>query len=323
MYFNNKNSYFHGIMFHHFHDEKIHPISQGSIDKNDFYKLINFIGRNNILDADIFFEKLIKGKLNKNDVCLTFDDGIKSQIDVALPVLEDLKIKSFFFTYTSMFEGEPDNIELYRYFRTNFFDSIDDFYENFYQTLDIDLKNFFEANKSTIKEIKNKVPVYTINDIKFRLVRDSYLDKQTYERLMYTMFEKKKFNFKDFVKKLFFQKDDIRSLNNLGHIIGLHTHSHPTKIENLSYNQQKEEYRKSISLLSKILNKSGNDIQTMSHPCGSYNKETLEILNDFGIKLGFKQIMTLEPEKGMTKINNSHLEIARQDHAQIIKKMKK
>ena len=55
----------------------------------------------------------------------------------------------------------------------------------------------------------------------------------------------------------------------------------------------------------------------MSHPCGSYNEDTLKILNELGIELGFKQIMTIEPEKGMKKINNSSLEIARQDHALI------
>ena len=36
---------------------------------------------------------------------------------------------------------------------------------------------------------------------------------------------------------------------------------------------------------------------------------TLEILKELGIELGFKQIMTIEPEKGMKKINNSFLEI--------------
>ena len=35
--------------------------------------------------------------------------------------------------------------------------------------------------------------------------------------------------------------------------------------------------------------------------------------------LGFKQIMTIEKEKGMLRVNNSFLEIARQDHAGIIK----
>ena len=59
----------------------------------------------------------------------------------------------------------------------------------------------------------------------------------------------------------------------------------------------------------------------MAHPSGSYNKDTVKILTDLGIKLGFKEVMTIEPEKGMTKINNSFLEIARQDHAVIIKMM--
>ena len=53
------------------------------------------------MDADIFFEKFKENKLKKNEVRLTFDDAIKCQIDIALPVLEDLKIKSFFFVLSS------------------------------------------------------------------------------------------------------------------------------------------------------------------------------------------------------------------------------
>ena len=55
---------------------------------------------------------------------------------------------------------------------------------------------------------------------------------------------------------------------------------------------------------------------------GSYNKDTLKILKDMGIGIGFKQVMKIEPEKGMSKINNSNLEIAREDHINIIKNMK-
>ena len=108
--------------------------------------MINFIGRNNILDADVFFEKSKNNKLKNNEVCLTFDDGIKCQIDVALPVLEELKIKSFFFVYTSVFSGKPDNLEIFRYFRMNYFNNINEFYENFYKCLDLDLKDFFKKN---------------------------------------------------------------------------------------------------------------------------------------------------------------------------------
>ena len=321
MYFNKNNNFFHGIMFHHFHDDGIHTKGQGSIDKDDFYKMINFIGRNNILDADIFFEKFKNNKLKEKEVCLTFDDGIKCQIDVALPILEELKIKSFFFVYTSIFEKKPDNLEVFRYFRMNYFDNVDEFYNSFYQVLDKDLKTFFEDNNDKIKATKIKFPHYSIEDIKFRLVRDIFLTKSQYEETMLLMFKEKQFNYKDFFKKLFFQKDDLKTLDSLGHLVGLHSHNHPTLLEKLNYDEQKDEYEKCLSSISNILDKPKNEIKYMSHPCGSYNKDTFEILKELGIELGFKQIMTIEPEKGMKKINNSFLEIARQDHAEIYKRM--
>ena len=62
MYFNQHNNFYHGIMFHHFHDDGIHKKGQGSIDKDDFYKIINFIGRKNILDAEVGPNKGSAGK---------------------------------------------------------------------------------------------------------------------------------------------------------------------------------------------------------------------------------------------------------------------
>ena len=47
----------------------------------------------------------------------------------------------------------------------------------------------------------------------------------------------------------------------------------------------------------------------MSHPNGSYNDDTLKILQELKIELGFKQIMPIEPEKNMEKINNSSLKL--------------
>ena len=100
MYFKHNNNFFHGIVFHHFHDFVKHKNNQGSISKDEFYKIIKFVGVKNILSADIFLEKFLSNKIKSNEVCITFDDALKCQIDIALPVLEDLKIKSFFFVYT-------------------------------------------------------------------------------------------------------------------------------------------------------------------------------------------------------------------------------
>ena len=308
-------------MFHHFHEDGIHTKSQGSISRDDFHKMINFIGRNNILDADIFFEKFKNNKLKENEVCLTFDDAIKCQIDIALPVLEEFKIKSFFFVYTSIFEGNPDMLEVFRYFRMNCFDNVDEFYNNFYKVLDKDLINFFDKNKKIIIEKEERYDFYSYEDIKFRLVRDSLLTKDEYENNMFKLMKETAIDIENIKLKLFFNKKDLLLLDKLGHTIGLHSHNHPTKIEKLSYKEQNLEYSTNLSVLNKMLNKNSNHIKSCSHPCGSYNENSLRILKELGVEIAFKDSMKIEKEKGMTKINNSFLEIARQDHSEIFKRM--
>ena len=321
MYFSNKNNFFHGIMFHHFHDEKLHKKGQGSINQDDLYKLIKFIGRKNILDANEFFIKCKENKLTEKNLCFTFDDGNRSQYDVALPILEDFKIKSFFFVYSSLFGEKPDLLEIYRYFRINYFSNVDEFYDLFFKESNRDLLKFFEDNEKTIRNIKLKYPFYSINDVKFRLVRNVLLSRKNYQEIMLKMFKEKNFEPKDYYEILFMNNKHLVRMRKLGHLIGLHSHTHPTLLEKLSFEEQSIEYNKNITILSKILGCNKNEIKFMSHPCGSYNQDTLQILKNLGIELGFKPIMTIESEKNMKKINNSLLEIARQDHAVIIKMM--
>jgi len=323
MYFNSKNNFYHGIMFHHFHDDKLHKRGQGSISKDDFYKLIKFIGRKNILSADKFFNRFKENKLKPREVCLTFDDGIRCQYDLALPILEELNIKSFFFVYSSLLKESPDFLEVYRYFRMNFFKNTDDFYNQFFKHLDKNLNLFFKNKDKIVNDTKVKFPHYSINDIKFRLVRDQLLTSDEYKTAMFSMFDEKNFKYKKFYEILFLNSDHLKKIKELGHLVGLHSHTHPTLLEKLSYEEQLNEYQNNISVLSEILKINKTDIKYMSHPNGSYNEDTFKILTDLGIELGFKQIMDIEPEKGMKKINNSFLEIARQDHAGIIKMMNK
>ncbi len=309
-------------MFHHFHDNKIHSKGQGSISRDQLLKIIKFIGRKNILNANVFYEKLIANKLKDNETCLTFDDGIKCQFDVALPVLEELKIKSFFFVYTSIFVGKPDNLEIFRYFRTNFYENINLFYNDFYLNLDVDLKYFFKKNSKILKFQIKKFPVFSVEDLKFRLIRDNFLSKKKYDSIMLKMIKKKKLDISQLYSKLFFSKKDLVKLDSLGHLVGLHSHNHPTKFENLTPMKQKHEYKKCLDIISNILKKDKELISYMSHPCGNYDLQTLEILNQLGIKIGFKETMIVEKNKGMKRINNSNLEIARVDHSEIIKRMK-
>ena len=53
---------------------------------------------------------------------------------------------------------------------------------------------------------EKKFPFYSIQDIKFRIIRDSYLKNSEYVRIMNKMMKKKGFNYKNFIKKFFFKK---------------------------------------------------------------------------------------------------------------------
>ena len=323
MYLKNKNSFFHGIMFHHFHDNNGHLKGQGSISKDDFIKIINFIGRENILDADEFLIRFKEKRLSKKDVCLTFDDALKCQFDIAVPVLNEMNIKAYFFIYSSIFTGSPDMLEIYRHFRMNYFDSVNNFYRDFFNFFSNikkeELNTFFNLKKNNIKTWKKKFPYYSINDIKFRFVRDELLTNDEYKNIMFGMMKSKNFNYKKIIKNLFLSKHDLRKMHKSGHLIGLHSHSHPTKLEKLNYTNQLKEYTLCLKMISNILGK--KYISSMSHPCGSYNYNTLKILKKLKLEIGFKQIMT--KDKNMKKINNSNYELARQDHSNIMKMMQK
>ena len=109
----------HSIMFHHFHNEN-HLPAQGSLSSDDFAEMLDWLAqRYKILSAFEFLEQFESGNLDKSDICLSFDDALLCQWDVAVPVLQKLKIQAFFFVHSSVFSANPDFLEIFRYFRCN------------------------------------------------------------------------------------------------------------------------------------------------------------------------------------------------------------
>ena len=317
-----QSNFYHGIMFHHFHDNHKHLKSQGSINALQLKKMIKLIGPKNILDPKDFIQKLEMNKLKKNHVCMTFDDGLKSQIDVAEPILNKFKIKAFFFIYSSLISKKPDYLEVFRYFRTTEYKKIDLFYKDFFSYCDPKVANFLKKKEKKIKEIKKQISFYSVKDIKFRLVRDHYLSKKEYLKIMTKLMKKKKFKVKKIINKLFLSKSDIKTLLKKGHEIGLHSHTHPTNLARLNYNKQLNEYKQNKQILQKEIMGKYKSISSMSHPCGSYNLNTLKILKKLGLKLGFRQMMSKNLNFKKFKINQSNFEISREDHANILRNYK-
>lgn len=299
----------HGIMFHHFHNEN-HPKTKGAISKDDFKKILNYIGRERILSPSEWLERLAENKLKAEDLCLTFDDALLSQMGVALPVLEDYGLKAFWFVYSGVFEGQLENLEIYRLFRTKYFDNLDGFYQVF-------LKKVLESGlaekaspvleERAIGELQKIFPFYSRNDARFRFIRDKILGKENYEKVMDFILEEYGAVKRDLAKNLWMSNENLKQLNGNGHLIGLHSYSHPTALADLSYQEQFNEYQKNYLHLKQVL---GKNPVAMSHPCNSYNEDTLKILNNLGIRCGFLSNMVY---KGV-----SNLEISREDHSNLM-----
>ena len=301
------------VMFHHFHDD-FHPTGQGSISGEQFENMIDWLSsRYKLIGADEYMAKFNSNKLVDHEVCLSFDDGLLCQFDIAIPVLNQIGLNAFFFVYSSPSFGDLEEIELYRYFRSVTFKDIDRFYDNFFnKTKDLFEKEYTEAQQEFNKDsYLSEYPFYSDNDKWFRYLRNITLSKEGYDLVMGQIMENHSFDIDDAIKKLWMSEENIKEISNSGNIVGLHSFSHPYRIESFDIDKQREEYSKNFRHLSDLL---GTQIKSMSHPCGSYNHETLEVLSELDIDIGFRS--NLERTEIVTKY-----EVPREDHANILMEM--
>ena len=304
----------YGVMFHHFHG-KGHIKSQGSISEEDLDDILHQIGKDNILPADEWLRRAVSGSLKKRDICLTFDDNLKCQFDIAFPVLRSYGLTAIWFVYTSPLFGHLENLEIFRYFRFKYFKDINKFYDEFFKLLSN--SSYSDLVSKALDSFlpgswMKKFTFYSDMDRTFRYIRDEVLGPERYNDIMNVMISAKGMDKEALCTKLWMNKKDILELNINGHLIGLHSQTHPTAMEKLSKQEQYEEYFLNHKVLTELL---GVSPVTMSHPCNSYNKDTFKVLEELGILIGFRANMEL-------KDNFSIYEFPRQDHINILKEIK-
>jgi len=303
----------YGVMFHHFHDDS-HPQGQGAISAQELADLIDHVGRDRILPAEEWMSRAEMGRLMDTDICLTFDDALRCQYDIAFPVLRDLGLTAFWFVYSSVFEGNVEPLEVYRYFRTTQFLSIDDFYEQFFQAASISFPDVY-SNALTSFDPDAYLAHYTFysrSDRIFRYLRDDVLGPERYHAVMTALMASFDFDVTAITSQLWMTNEHLRALRDEGHVIGLHSYSHPTRLAALSPEGQREEYQKNFDHLVQVLEEAP---VCMSHPCNSYGPETLPILEGLGIRLGFRANM-------QNVADRSPFEFLREDHTNIMKRMR-
>ena len=305
-------SFTHSIMFHHFHSDK-HLPAQGSLSSSDFSEMLDWLGKKfNLIGAKEYLKRFEQSQLTDKDICLSFDDALLCQYDISIPILKERGIDAFFFVYSSVFSGAPDHLEVFRYFRTNNFHDIDDFYSQFFKLVEIEFEGELAQNRSQYQKLNylNAFPFYTENDKWFRYLRDQVLGAAKYEELMLHLIASKGFIPNEIIKDLWMSEDELKEISKQGHLVGLHSYSHPTQMSKLSYKEQYQQYNKNLEHLNAVV----GEVVCMSHPCGDYNDDTLKILDQMGVRIGFRSSLSKTTIKGK-------FEIPRDDHANIFKAM--
>lgn len=299
-----------GLMFHHFHGG-VHPAVQGSIDAEQFRAILEAVGVQNILSAEAWTQKAIRGTLGPTDTCVTFDDALLCQYEVAKPVLDELGIKAFWFIYTSVFEGTIEKLELFRYFRSTAFEAIDDFYRAFFEVTKEKLGHRYSEVRDNFDptDYLPHSPFYTPSDRWFRYLRDQVLGQEAYYAIVEDMIDGAGFDRELAAKNLWLRAEHVRGLSDEGHVIGLHSHSHPTTMGKLPRSEQLREYSTNAAHVSAL---TGKTARTVSHPCNSYSSDTLELLTDLKIEIGFRA--DIAPVSG-----RGPLEFCREDHANLLR----
>lgn len=303
-----------GIMFHHFHGEN-HPAGQGSISADDLDQMIAWLRKDyEILNIEEFFQKALAGKLTTKETCLTLDDSLLCQYEIALPVIESHGLTALFNVYSSAFSGTPDPLEVYRYFRSVAYKNFDEFFDDFFTMIKERFSSGYVKGMSRFsreREIYDGFPFYTENDKILRFFRDKILGPSNYNLIMIDLMNQKMFNTSDVPKKVFMTVGQLEQLNRKGHTLGLHSDTHPTQIQSLSKEAQVREYTRNYDFLKNI---TGTGARIVAHPCGEYSETTLEILHQLEVGVGFRSNLNIPYAKSL-------LEIPREDHSNILKNM--
>lgn len=308
----------HGLMFHRFHGEGTRPLGQGSVSDRDFERILEHVGIERVLGPADWLERLSAGGLEDGDLCLTFDDGLRSQYEVARPILDRHGLKAFWFVFSAVFRGEIDRNEVYNAFATMAFESFEAFVENFLGQIALPDGVFeSEAYGAYRATMRARHSFYTESDIRFRFLRNEILPREDFEAAMDRLIAERGLSVAGIAERLWMTDAELRRLHDEGHAIGLHSYSHPFVLAKLGEAEQRREYGENRRHIAAV---TGAPVAAMSHPLNSYGPETLEILSDLGIACGFRSDM--RPTEQLEIDRLPQLQIPRADSTDLLRAVK-
>lgn len=261
-------------MFHYVNDSYFNYYH---FDKDDFEKvIIKLLNSGKKIISFTKFKQMIKANDSNIDNCilLTFDDGTRDHYDIVYPILKKYNVSGLFFLCSNIVEHKILDINLIHRIIAN--SQFEDLFSNFTKLLEEN--NITNDNYDMLigTEYDNGEMLYFKQMLQF-ILPDNIRNKILSELAnIYNV----SLNFEDYYMNI----EQIKEMKENGMEFGFHTSTHK-RLEKLSYEQQFEEIVLSMELLSKenII----DDESAFSYPFGSYNDDTLSIMEKNKIKYAF------------------------------------
>jgi len=259
------------------------PLRFSEPDKKEFAQQMQIISKYfNPIGLPEALELIKQGKLPKNSICVTFDDGYKNNLSIAQPILQNYKIPATVFVATSYIEG--DNM---------WNDNVIEFFRKRLHK-DINLKSFSLGSISNCS-IENALKIIPkiIKQLKYSSLKErSNAINELYHK-----------HSEHISKSKMMDREEIRELFEKGITIGAHTHEHPI-LKVLSKSEQAQQIAYGKELLEQII---VQPVELFAYPNGKFgidfDETTVEIVKD----LKFSAAVTTDWGTSTTKTNKFKL----------------
>ena len=267
----------HAILAHYFHQGEPRP--QGSLTPDEWEAGLDAYGPR-LIGAHEWIERALAGK-SKDEVMVSFDDGLREALTFALPALDKRGLTACWNIYTGPLVGVPNNLERWRWLRNFGFGGVEGFYTAWHE---VEGPYNWRPSQDYLAD-----RLYLTKDDKhFRYWRNTIVPTE-YEKTMLELEARSSSRFDSSQHWLSFF--DIHDLYADGHVIGFHTHSHPTNMARLSIEQQALEYATSKGILELCLER---PVTVMAHPCDSWTEDGIKWLQANGVRLAWGGTMAGE-----------------------------
>ena len=286
------------VMYHYVRDLKNsrYPNIKG-LDIEKFKKQIKFFKENynfiRMEDLIQYYRSPNEKKIPEKSILLTFDDGYKDHYTYVLPVLLENNIQGSFYIPTKCFQdkkvldvnkihfilesciGEEKKIlkEIEEYLGKNKDSRISLSYNDYFKEYAVDSR----FDKKEVIFIKRMLQVVLPEDYREKLV------DILFKKYVCTIGDKV-ISERAFWEELYLTPEQIRMMEKLGMHIGFHSHDH-IWLNSLSKEEQEFQIKSSINYFKEIGLKT--EKMTISYPYGEYNEDTIELMKDYNIPLGF------------------------------------